>query len=266
MLVLIKGAGDIASGVAWRFWQCGYDIVMTERERPTTVRCTVAFSRAVYEGSATLEGVSARLCRSLQEAQAALAERKIPVLIDPDCAQVRQLEPCAAIDAILAKENLGTSLEDAPIVIALGPGFTAGKDCHAVVETNRGHDLGRVIYRGMAAANTGDPGNIAGYTKERILRSPCNGTFSPITRIGELVRAGDTVAFVEDTPVKAIIGGVIRGLLPAGTPVVQGMKAGDVDPRGREGYCYTISDKARAVAGGALEAMLHLQAKREGRS
>lgn len=265
MLILIKGAGDIASGVAWRLRQCGYDVAMTELAQPTTVRCTVAFSRAVLEGSTAVEGVTARLCHNLPEAQASLAEHKIPILIDEDCKLSHALAPDVVVDAILAKRNLGTALGEAPIVIALGPGFTAGKDCNAVVETNRGHDLGRVIYRGMAAANTGDPGNIAGYTTERILRAPRDGIFSPVTRIGEFVRQGDLVANVNGEQVRASIGGVVRGLLPAGTPVVEGMKAGDVDPRGREGYCYTISDKARAIGGGVLEALLHLTNKREGR-
>lgn len=265
MLILIKGAGDIASGVAWRLWQCGYDVAMTEQAQPTTVRCSVAFSRAVLEGSTAVEGVTARLCNNIPEAQASLMERKIPVLVDPNCEMAHRLEPDALVDAILAKRNVGTTMGEAPIVIALGPGFTAGKDCHAVVETNRGHDLGRVIYRGMAAANTGEPGNIAGYTTERILRAPRSGTFAPVTRIGEFVRPGDLVANVDGEPMRAAIGGVVRGLLPAGTPVVEGMKAGDIDPRGREGYCYTISDKARAIGGGVLEALLHLVCKREGR-
>ena len=259
MLIFIKGAGDLATGVAWRLHNCGFQVVMTDIARPTTVRCTVAFSRAVYEGAAEIEGVTARLARDPADALRITGEGEIAVLVDPEAAAIETLHPPVVIDAVLAKRNLGTRITDAPVVIALGPGFTAGADCHAVVETKRGHYLGRVIYAGSAIANTGVPGDIGGYTSERIIRAPADGPFVPAARIGQLVRAGDVVARVEGEPVRALIDGVVRGMLPEGTPVTRGMKSGDIDPRGIVEYCHTISDKERAIAGGALEAVLHLR-------
>lgn len=259
MLILIRGAGDLATGVAWRLHNCGFHIIMTDISRPTTVRCTVAFSRAVYEGTAEVEGVTARRARDPEDARQIAEGGEVAVLVDPAGDSIAALRPSVVIDAVLAKHNLGTKITDAPVVVALGPGFTAGVDCHAVIETKRGHDLGRVIYEGCAIANTGVPGDIGGYTSERIIRAPADGPFSPEARIGQLVRAGDVVARVEGEPVRAAISGVVRGMLPAGTPVTRGMKSGDIDPRGIAEYCYTISDKARAIAGGALEAVLHLK-------
>lgn len=259
MLIFIKGAGDLATGVAWRLHNCGFQVVMTDIARPTAVRCTVAFSRAVYEGAAEIEGVTARLARDPADALRITGEGEIAVLVDPEASAIETLRPPVVIDAVLAKRNLGTRITDAPVVIALGPGFTAGADCHAVVETKRGHYLGRVIYAGSAIANTGVPGDIGGYTSERIIRAPADGPFVPAAKIGQLVRAGDVVARVEGEPVRALIDGVVRGMLPEGTPVTRGMKSGDIDPRGIVEYCHTISDKARAIAGGALEAVLHLR-------
>lgn len=258
MLIFIRGAGDLASGVAHRLFQCGFSVVMSEIMKPTAVRCTVSFSRAVYEGTAEVEGVTARRADSAEQALEFTKRGEIAVLTEPNGEVIKQLYPNALIDAIIAKRNLCTSINDAPVVIALGPGFTAGADCHAVVETKRGHFLGSVLYSGSAIPNTGIPGEIGGYTSERILRAPCDGLFSPLSAIGKMVIAGETVATVEGMPVLAGIGGVVRGLLPAGIPVHQGMKSGDVDPRGIEEYCATISDKARSIAGGVLEALLHL--------
>lgn len=258
MLIYIKGAGDLATGVARRLHSCGFQIVMTETAQPTTVRCTVAFSRAVYQESCEVEGVTARLAADADEARAITARGDIAVMIDPAARFLEHLRPDAVIDAILAKRNTGTRISDAPAVVALGPGFEAGVDCHAVVETKRGHTLGSVIYQGRAIANTGVPGDIGGFTSERILRASGDGIFKPMTEIGRLVKEGDIVAYVGEQPVRARIGGIVRGLLPDGTPVHTGMKSGDVDPRGIVEYCYIISDKARAIAGGALEAVLHL--------
>lgn len=258
MLVMIKGAGDLASGVAHRLHQCGFAVVMTETAQPTTVRCSVAFSRAVYAQSAEVEGVRARLAQDADAARRVLAAGEIAVLVDPQAQARIKLHPDVLIDAIIGKRNFGTTMGDAPVVLALGPGFTAGKDCHAVVETKRGHTLGSVIYEGSAIANTGVPGEIGGYSTERILRSPCAGVFAPVSAIGKPVQAGEMVATVDGQLVTAQIGGVVRGLLPAGTPVCAGMKSGDVDPRGVVDYCWSISDKARAIAGGVLEGMLHL--------
>ncbi|MFR9190753.1 MAG: selenium-dependent molybdenum cofactor biosynthesis protein YqeB [Anaerotruncus massiliensis (ex Togo et al. 2019)] len=256
MLIFIKGAGDLATGVAWRLHNCGFQVVMTDIARPTAVRCTVAFSRAVYEGAAEIEGVTARLARDPADALRITGGRNA-VLVDPQAAAIETLRPRRHRRGV-AKRNLGTRIT-APVVIALGPSFTAGADCHAVVETKRGHYLGRVIYAGSAIANTGVPGDIGGYTSERIIRAPADGPFAPAARIGQLVRAGDVVARVEGEPVRALIDGVVRGMLPEGTPVTCGMKSGDIDPRGIVEYCHTISDKARAIAGGALEAVLHLR-------
>lgn len=261
MLILIRGAGDLASGVAHRLVRCGFSVIMTDTAQPTTVRCTVAFSRAIYCGETTLEGVRGRLASSPQEALAFTRQGQVAVLVDPDLNCLDTLCPDALVDAVIAKCNLGTSIHDAPVVVALGPGFTAGEDCHAVVETKRGHTLGSVIYHGCAIPNTGVPGNVGGYTSERILRAPCDGIFQPVVSIGAVVRKGDTTATVEGMPVISNLDGVVRGLLPEGTPVTRGLKSGDVDPRGIRDYCYTISDKARAIAGGVLEAILHLQRK-----
>ena len=258
MLILIKGAGDLATGVAHRLYRCGFSIVMTEVPQPTTVRCTVAFSPAVYNGQAQVEGVTARLAQTPQQALDITHEGDVAVLVDPDCACLCDLQPDAVVDAILAKENLGTHITDAPIVVAMGPGFTAGVDCHAVVETKRGHTLGKVITQGSAVPNTGVPGNIGGYTKERIIRASADGTFTPNVSIGDVVEKDAVVAAVDGHPIFAQISGVIRGILPSGTTVHTGMKAGDIDPRNVVDHCWSISDKARAVAGGVLEAILYL--------
>ncbi len=261
MLVLIRGAGDIASGVALRLYRAGFGVVMTEIARPTTIRRTVAFSDAVTNGAQTVEGVTARLALTLAEAQHFQKLGMIPVLVDPDCACREQLRPDVLVDAILAKRNLGTVLGDAPIVVGVGPGFTAGVDCHAVVETMRGHTLGRVYYEGSALPNTNVPGLIGGFAGERVLRAPADGVFESTRRIGDAVEAGEVVGTVAGQPMAATISGVLRGLLADGVEVRRGMKSGDVDPRGERGYCDLVSDKALAVAGGVLEAILHFSAK-----
>jgi len=258
-MVLIKGGGDLASGVAHRLHRAGFAVVVTELPQPTVIRRTVAFASAVFDGQVTVEGVTARRLDDLAAVPAVLAEGVIPVLVDPLAEAVRRLQPDVVVDAIMAKRNTGTRLTDAPIVVALGPGFVAGVDCHAVIETQRGHDLGRVILAGAAAAPTGEPGEIGGVGGERVLRAPAAGIFRGRRRIGETVAAGDVVAEVDGAPVIAAIAGVLRGLLHDGLTVHAGMKVGDVDPRGRPEYCFTISDKARAVAGGVLEAILHLR-------
>jgi xanthine dehydrogenase accessory factor len=258
MLAIIKGAGDLASGVAVRLHRAGIHLIMTEIAKPTAIRRTVSFCRAVWEGFAVVEGITARLARDTAEARAIAFAGDIAVLVDADAACVRTLAPDAVVDAMLLKRNLNTTIADAPAVVALGPGFTAGADCHAVVETMRGHELGRVLLRGSAAPNTGVPGIIGGYAQERILRAPCDGVWQTVLDIGAMVAAGDVVATVAGLPVQTPLGGVVRGLLPDGTPVTRGMKSGDVDPRGIPAYCETVSDKARAIGGGVLEALLML--------
>lgn len=263
MLVLIKGAGDLASGVALRLRHCHFQVVMTDLPQPTAIRRTVAFSPAITEGVAKVEDVTGRRAADPQEALAIAASGDIAVLTDPQAACRKVLKPDILIDAILAKHNIHTAITDAPLVIALGPGFKAGIDCHCVIETMRGHTLGRPIYQGSALPNTGSPGSIGGYTTERILRAPCAGNFLPLSNIGDTVTAGQAVASVEDAqgelwPVTAQITGILRGILPSGIPVQKGMKSGDIDPRCELSHCYTVSDKALAIGGGVLEAVLHL--------
>lgn len=266
MLILIKGAGDLATGIACRLFQCGFQVILTDIARPTAVRCTVAFSQAVFHGEATVEGITAQLARTPEEALELTAQGYLAVLIDPDGSAVNALQPMGLVDAILAKRNIGTKITDAPAVIGVGPGFTAGKDCHACVETQRGHDLGRVLYQGSPAPNTGIPGSIGGYTSQRLLRAPADGLFVPAAAIGDLVAAGQTVGHVNGEPMKAEIAGILRGLLPEGTPVRRGMKSGDVDPRCERSNCFSVSDKSRAIGGGVLEALLCLLVRRGGGS
>ena len=261
MKVLIRGAGDLASGIACRLHQCGFLIVMTDLAVPTAVRRTVAFSRAVYEQTAEIEASTAVLCRTIGEVESALRQDQIAVMVDPEAEIQKIWKPDVVVDAILAKRNLGTSMQDAPVVIGVGPGFTAGEDCHCVIETKRGHYLGRCIYRGSAIPNSGVPGNIGGYTTERLLRAPCAGVFEPAVSIGDLVQTGDVCGTVNGVPMRSQIPGVVRGLLQRGVMVTEGMKSGDVDPRCEPEHCHTVSDKARAIGGGVLEAILHLTRK-----
>ena len=261
MKILIKGAGDLASGIACRLHRCGFLVVMTEIPVPTTVRRTVAFSRAVYENRTKVEDIAGVLCRSMEEIEEALSRDQVAVVVDEECGIREEWNPDAVVDAIIAKKNLGTRITDADIVVGVGPGFTAGRDCHCVVETKRGHDLGRCIWNGSAIPNTGVPGIIGGYDKERIIRAVDNGLFHPAVTIGTVVELNDVVGYVNDAPVLAQVGGVVRGLLQDGVTVFCGMKSGDIDPRGVTGHCYTISDKASAIGGGVLEAVLSLQKK-----
>ena len=256
--VVIKGGGDLATGVAHRLHRAGMQVVVTELAQPTVIRRAVAVASAVYEGQVEVEGLVARLAESDEEIRAALAKGQVPVVIDPRGEVLTRLRPTVVVDAIMAKRNTGTRITDAPIVIGLGPGFTASLDVHAVIETNRGHYLGRVILSGSAEPHTGVPGPTAGFTAERVLRAPCEGTFTGKRRIGDPVEAGEVVASVAGRPVEAKISGVLRGLLADGLSVKAGMKVGDVDPRGVREHCFTISDKARAIGGGVLEAVLYL--------
>lgn len=257
-MILIRGAGDIASGIAIRLYRSGFAVVMTDTALPTAIRRTVSFSGAITSGSQTVEDVTARLAGSVDETAGILGGGDIAVLVDEGCTCLEALRPDAVVDAILAKRNLGTTMDMAPAVIGVGPGFTAGVDCHAVVETMRGHTLGRVYYEGSALPNTAVPGLIGGFAGERVLRAPADGVFRQLREIGELVESGETVGTVDGKPMRCTISGVLRGILADGTPVTRGMKSGDVDPRGNVENCYTVSDKALAVGGGALEAVLRL--------
>jgi xanthine dehydrogenase accessory factor len=257
-LVVIKGAGDLASGVAARLYRCRFPVIMTELPNPLMVRRTVAFGEAVYENEVTVEGIRACRVDDIGAARRVLAQGAIPVLVDPEARCVAGLAPTVLVDAIMAKHNTGTALTDAPIVIGLGPGFTAGVDCHAVIETNRGHCLGRAIYEGGAEPDTGHPGSVGGKTKQRILRASVSGTVEGLIAIGQPVTKGQVVARVQGRPVRAGTAGVLRGLVRSGTQVSRGTKIGDVDPRADPAHCYLISEKALAIAGGVLEAILHL--------
>jgi len=258
MLTVIRGAGDIATGVALRLWRSGVQVVMTDLPSPTAIRRTVCFSQAIVLGRVTVEDVTAVRAETAEEALALLKECVIPVLPDPEGTCISRLRPDAVVDAILAKKNLGTKMTDAPAVVGVGPGFTAGVDCHAVVETMRGHTLGRTYYEGSALPNTGIPGLIGGFSGERVLRAPADGVFRQKLDIGAQVTEGDVAGEVEGIPMCCTLTGVLRGILADGTPVFKGMKAGDVDPRGQEANCFTASDKALAVGGGVLEAVFHL--------
>ena len=257
MIIWVRGAGDIATGIAFRLHKSGFSVVMSDLPQPTSIRRTICFSEAIIKGEATVEDITARFAANAEEAEKIVSAGDIAVLADPTGEIARKLNPVAMIDAILAKRNLGTKMDDAPIVVGIGPGFTAGVDCHAVVETARGHTLGRVYYSGAALPDTGIPGNIAGFTLERLLRAPRAGVFRGVKQIGDVVEAGDICAYVDGEPVITRIRGVLRGLLPDGITVYEGMKSGDVDPRCELSHCFTVSDKALAVGGGAREAVLH---------
>lgn len=257
MIIWIRGAGDIATGIAFRLKKSGFQIVMSDLPEPTSIRRAVCLSEAIIKGATTVEDITARLAKSADEARAIMERGEIAMLADPDGAIARQLDPGAVVDAILAKRNIGTKITDAPIVVGVGPGFTAGTDCHAVVETMRGHTLGRVYTSGSALPDTGIPGNIAGYTLERLLRAPRAGVFRGVKQIGDAVQSGDVCAYVDGEPMITGIAGVLRGILPDGITVTERMKSGDVDPRCDRTHCFTVSDKALAVGGGVLEAVLN---------
>lgn len=256
MFVMIRGAGDIATGIALRLYRAGLKIAMTEISAPTAIRRTVCFSQAVLYGEYTVEDITAEKAAVSDDLNTIWDNGRIPVLVDETGESIQSLRPDVVVDAILAKKNLGTRITDAPMVIGVGPGFTAGMDCHAVVETMRGHYLGRVIWEGSAIPNTGIPGLIGGFAGERVLRAPADGVFHQIREIGDVVKMGDVVGEVSGVPMKCTLDGVLRGILADGTPVYKGMKSGDVDPRCQPDHCTCASDKAIAVGGGVLEAIL----------
>ncbi len=258
-LIIVRGGGDIASGTIHRLVRCGYRVVVLETKQPTVIRRTVAYANAIFDGEAIIEDIKAIKVEDMSQCQEISDRGHIPVLIDPRGKYIKVLEPLAVVDAILAKKNLGTYMDMAPIVIGLGPGFEAGKDVHAVVETNRGHHLGRVIHEGSAMANTGIPGNIDGYSWERVIRAPKAGVVHTEAHIGDMVEQHQCIGYIGNTPILAPLKGVIRGLIQEGIDVTEGFKIGDIDPRGIIEHCYSISDKARAVAGGVLEAIMNLE-------
>ncbi|UCE97744.1 MAG: EF2563 family selenium-dependent molybdenum hydroxylase system protein [Dehalococcoidia bacterium] len=254
--VCIRGAGELATAVAHKLHKCNFRVFLTEIANPKAVRRKVAFCEAVHLGSIEVEGVTAELVVTTNEINAVWQRGNIPLIIGPKISIIGNAKVDVFIDAIMAKKNTGVYKNLAPLVIGLGPGFSAGRDVDVVIETKRGHDLGRIILEGEAEPNTGIPGVIGGYSKERVFRAPQEGTFKNVKDIGDIVEAGETLAIVDGIPVKAEISGVIRGMLANGTNVHVGMKAGDIDPRGIKRYCYTISDKGRTIAGGVVEAIL----------
>lgn len=267
-LVVVRGGGDIATGTIYKLVKCGYRVLVLEIEKPSAIRRNVAFSEAVYEGSWQVEDMTARLAHTVEAAFQIMERGEPAVLLDPEGKCLKELQPEILIDAILAKKNLGTNRQMAPVTIALGPGFTAGEDVDAVIETMRGHRLGRVILEGSAIPNTGVPGAIAGVTKERVIHAPAEGILRNVSHITDRVEKDQVIAWIENekerVEVKASISGLLRGLIRDGYPVTKGFKIADVDPRMEEyENCFTISDKARCIAGGVLEAILYLQKERE---
>ena len=257
LIVGIKGAGEMASAVAWRLYQARIrHIFMLEVAKPMAVRRKVSFCEAVHDDRHVVEDVEAVLAADVHQVASIWQGGQIAVLADPQWHAIEQFKPHVLIDAILAKKNLGTRLSDAALVIGLGPGFTAGTDAHLVIETNRGHDLGRIITDGFAEPDTGIPGSIGGYAKERVLRAPTKGIFTAQRSIGDLVEAGEAVGEVDGQSVTCQIGGILRGLVRSDHAVSKGYKLGDIDPRGNVSYCHTISDKARAISGSVLETIM----------
>lgn len=271
-LIVVRGAGDLATGTIHRLKKAGFRLLVLEAEHPAAIRRQVALSEAVYAGSARVEDVEAvRMDVDLaekknrkefleQEMERIWKKDGVPVLVDPAGLSIAALRPAVVVDAILAKKNLGTTKEMAPLVIALGPGFTAGEDVDVVIETKRGHNLGRVIRSGSAVPNTGIPGIIGGYGKERVMHAQAEGILRNAASIGDIVEARAVIAEIETengtVPVEASLSGLLRGLIRDGYPVTKGFKIADIDPRKEElQNCFTISDKARCIAGSVLEAI-----------
>lgn len=257
--IIVRGGGDLATGVIHRLWSAGFKVLVLECAQPAAIRRQVALCEAVYQGEATVESMTGVLIYSLAEAQSVWEAGRVPVLVDESCACAAELQPDILIDAIIAKRNLGTKRSLAPLTIALGPGFTVGEDVDVIVETKRGHNLGRIIRSGSAAPNSGIPGNIGGFSKERVLHAACAGVLHIVRDIGSLVEKDEVIAYIEkesgeQVPVLATLTGIIRGMIREGFVVTQGFKIADIDPRQEElANCFTISDKARCIAGSVLE-------------
>jgi xanthine dehydrogenase accessory factor len=256
-LCLIRGGGDIATGAIYRLFQAGFPVIVMELSQPLVVRRTVSFAEAVYAGEVEVEGVHARRVPNTAEAlRLAVIHEMIPVLIDEQGSAIKEIKPKVLVDARMAKVNMNTCIDDADFVVGLGPGFTAGGDCHALIETLRGFHLGRVIRDGKAAENTGKPEAVAGYAEQRVVRAPHSGRVKVRRDIGDLVEEGECLAEIGETAVYAPFKGIIRGMIHDGLVVPAGLKIGDIDPRQVRDYCFEISDKALAIGGGVLEAVL----------
>lgn len=255
-IVLVRGGGDLASGAALRLWRAGIRVAIAELPQPLMVRRRVAFAEAVYAGQTQVEEIEAVRVEDSAAAQKALEAGQLPVLVDPELKSLEELEPVALVDGRMTKQAPERGSEAAPLVVGLGPGFVAGENCHAVVETMRGHSLGRVYWQGAAAADTGIPGSIASYKRDRVLRAPADGQVAAQVEIGERVKTGALIAEVNGEALVAPFDGVLRGLVHPSLTVKKGMKIGDLDPRNEPSYCFQVSDKALAVGGGVLEAVL----------
>ncbi|MCJ7694458.1 MAG: selenium-dependent molybdenum cofactor biosynthesis protein YqeB [Anaerolineaceae bacterium] len=255
-LVIIRGGGDLASGVALRLFHSGYKIIIYELPEPLTVRRTVSFSETVFEGEWLVEDVISKLAKSVDEVREIINNDQICVIVDPDGSTMLDLQPEAIIDARMRKTPIIDGIRNSHFLIGIGPGFTAGKNCDAVIESNRGHFLGRVIWEGSAQADTGIPGSVHGIGKERVLYAPCRGNFTGEMIIGEIVKQGQKIGVVNETPIFAPFDGLLRGLIHSGLFVSKGLKIGDVDPRQDISLCKFVSEKALAIGGGVLEALL----------
>jgi xanthine dehydrogenase accessory factor len=267
-LIIVRGGGDIATATIYRLVRSGFPVLVLETEAPSAIRRKVAFSEAVYEGKSVVEEMECILVKSVGEAYAVMNSGKPAMMVDKDCKVLEEVKPFALVDGILAKKNLGTSREMAEITIAMGPGFEAGKDVDLVIETMRGHDLGRIIEKGFAVKNTGIPGMIAGFDKERVIHAEAKGILYGKKVIGDFVNQGECIAEIVtdegNQEVKASISGILRGLIRDGYPVTKGFKIADIDPRTSEkDNCHTISDKARCIAGSVLEGILYLEQKKK---
>ena len=263
-IIVVRGGGDIASGTIHKLHRCGFKVVILEIEKPSAIRRTVCFSEAIYEGQSIIEGLVCKKANDLGEVYTILNKKNIPIIIDPLGKLIKELKPFVVIDAILAKKNMGTTKDMAPITIGLGPGFLAGKDVHIVIETMRGHNLGRIIEQGYAMANTGIPAVVNGVGKERVIYSPIIGNISNVKKIGDMVEKGEVIATIINDKniieVKASIDGILRGIIRDKSKIKKGLKIADIDPRIEEvENSYTISDKARTIAGSVLEAILYLK-------
>ena len=263
-VVIVRGGGDLASGTINRLHNMGFKVLVLEIEKPNFIRRKVCYGQAVYEKEFLLEGIVSERADNLDEIKNIWADGRIPVYIDSQMEIVSKIKPIAVIDAIIAKKNLGMRKGIAPITIALGPGFEAGKDVDVVIETQRGHNLGRIIFEGFAAENTGIPGIIKGYGKERVIHAPVSGKLKIVHDIGSVVKKDEIIAYIDKVPVYASLTGLIRGMIRDGSIVEKGLKISDIDPREEEiKNCYTISDKARTISGGVAEALFYLMNRRK---
>jgi xanthine dehydrogenase accessory factor len=256
MKVLIRGGGDLASGVALRLFRAGFQVIITELPQPMAVRRLVSFGEAVYSGEITVEEVTAQRAKDYEHAREILSGAQIPVLIDPEAESRDHFDPRVLVDGRMTKRAPDLGMDAAALVIGLGPGFVAGKNCHAAVETNRGHRLGRVIWQGAPQTDTGTPDSVANHRAERVLRAPADGIFRTQAKICDHLEPGDLIAEIHGEAIRAPFRGVLRGLLHSGLVVRSGLKVGDLDPRDDPSCCTLVSDKALAVGGGVMEAIL----------